>query len=424
MQDGIGKAAGDSISFITDANVTLSTADTSTRFRAGTKAQLDAGTIPGGVTGSITHGSDAAVLSIQALAGLNSGGSATTGAIRVFNLAEYGTNNNINYFWAKANAQIITTLADSGSYKFTISADNGAGTTNERQFWWVGDANEYPDQTVTPGAVTTSATTLKQISGVDYLQAATFSIPFTADNMFNPVYGDNTGASTQNVVYESDYFANVTTGSQAGDIPAHDAQMSLTVDRSLQASLPAVSSTGELSSPTANIRVYKPGKGTDGVLSNSITLNSTYYVNSWASDPAANLTEYFLGESKRLTAWNTSPGSWNSSAALVDGNLQVRNGRLVGGDDTAAGGTYTSFGTGDQYYWREFAFPGSQANQDISTYAFGQSGFGSNLGAWGSGADIEIIAARPEDLSAGVPTVVYDFAVAALTTNGNQSIPD
>jgi hypothetical protein len=334
----VGKSAGDSISFITDANVTLSTADTSTRFRAGTKVQLDAGTIPGGVTGSITHGSDAAVLSIQALAGLSSGGSATTGAIRVFNLAEYGTNNNINYFWAKANAQIITTLADSGSYKFTISADNGAGTTNERQFWWVGDTNEYPDQTVTPGVVTTSATTLKQISGVDYLQAATFSIPFTA----------------------------------------------------------------------------------------SITLNSTYYVNSYATDPAANLTEYFLGESKRLTAWNTSPGSWNSSAALVDGNLQVRNGRLVGGDDTAAGGTYSSFGTGDQYYWREFAFPGSQANQDFTTYAFGQSGFGNNLGAWGSGADIEIIAARPEDLSGGtgVPTIVYDFGVAALTTNGSQSIPD
>ena len=408
----VGKAAGDSIAFITDPNVTLSTADTSTRFRAGTSASLAAGTTPGGVTGSITHGSDAAVLSIRPLAS----GVGTTNDIRISALDEFGTNNNINYFWAKANAQIITTLADSGSYKFTISADNGAGTTNERQFWWVGDANEYPAQTVTPGAVTTSATTLKQISGVDYLQAATFSIPFTADNMFSPVYSNN------NVLYQSNYFSNATTGSQAGDIPAHDAQMSLTIDRSLQASLPAVSSTGELSAPTATIRVSKPGKS--NVTSNSITLNSTYYVNSWASDPAANLTEYFLGESKRLTAWNGSTGGWNSSAALVDGNLQVRNGRLVGGDDTAAGGTYSSFGTGDQYYWREFAFPGSQANQDINTYAFGQSGFGSNLGAWGSGADIEIIAARPEDLSAGVPTIVYDFAVAALTTNGNQSIPN
>lgn len=416
----VGKAAGDVIPFVTDANITLSTADTSTRFRAGTKAQLDAGTTPGGVTGSITHGSDAAVLSIHPL----SSGTGTTNSIFVNSLEQFGTNNNINYFWAKANARIVTALSDSGSYKFTISADNGAGTTNERQFWWVGDINEYPTQTVTPGAVTTSATTLKQISGVDYLQAATFSIPFTANNMFNPVYGNSTGASTENVVYQSSYFTNETTGSQAGDIPAHDAQMSLTIDRSLQASLPAVSSTGELSAPTATIVVSKPGKSS--VTSNSITLNNTYYVNSWASDPAANLTEYFLGESKRLTAWNTAPGSWNSTAALVDGNLQVLNGRLVGGDDTAAGGTYSSFGTGDQYYWREFAFPGSQANQDINTYAFGQSGFGNNLGAWGSGADIEIIAARPEDLAGGtgVPTIVYDFAVAALTTNGNKSIPD
>ena len=404
----VGKAAGDSISFITDANVTLSTADTSTRFRAGTSASLAAGSTPGGVTGSITHASDAAVLSIRPLAS----GVGTTSDVRISALDEFGTNNNINYFWAKANAQIITTLADSGSYKFTVSADNGAGTTNERQFWWVGDANEYPNQTVTPGAVTTSATTLKKISGIDYLQAATFAIPFTADNMFNPVY------SNSNVLYQSSYFSNATTGSQAGDIPAHDAQMSLTIDRSLQASLPAVSSTGELSAPTATIRVSKPGKS--NVTSNSITLNSTYYVNSWASDPAVNLTEYFLGEGKRLTAWNTAPGSWNSNSVLVDGNLQVRNGRLVGGQQ----GDYPAFGTGVQYYWREFAFPGSQANQDINTYAFNQSGFGNNLGAWGSGADIEIIAAKPEDLSAGVPTIVYDFAVAALTTNGNKSIPN
>ncbi len=422
----VGKVAGDSIAFITDPSVTLSTADTSTRFRAGTKAQLDTSSIPGGVTGSIAHASDAAVLSIQALTGIGAGGSSTTGAIRVFNLAQFGTNNNINYFWAKANAQIITTLADSGSYKFKISADNGAGITNERQFWWVGDSNEYPTQTVTPGAVTTSATTLKQISGVDYLQAATFSIPFTADNMFNPVYGNHLGTETENVVYQSDYFTNETTGSQAGDIPAHDAQMSLSIDRPLTADLPATNSTGELSAPTATIKVLKPGKGSNGVTSNSITLNNTYFVNSYTSDPAANLIEYFLGESKRLTAWNGSIGGWNSSAALVDGNLQVRNGRLVGGDDTAAGGTYSSFGTGDQYYWREFAFPGSQANQDINTYTFGQVGFGNNLGAWGSGADIEIIAARPEDFSGGtgVPTIVYDFAVAALSTNGNKSIPD
>lgn len=410
----VGKVAGDSIGFITDPGITLTTADTSTRFRAGTKAQLDVSSIPGGVTGSIAKGSDAAVLSIQALAGISAGGSSVTGAIRVFDLAQFGTNNNINYFWAKANAQIITTATDSGSYKFIISADNGAGSSNERQFWYVGNSSEYPNQTITPGSVTTSASTLKKISGIDYLQAATFSIPFTADEMFSPVY------SNSNVLYSSGYFSNATTGSQAGDIPAHDAQMSLTIDRTLSSNLPALSSTGELSAPTATIRVSKPGKS--NVTSTSITLNSTYFVNSYTSDPAANLTEYFLGEGKRLTAWNGSIGGWNSTSALVDGNLQVQNGRLIGGQQ----GDYPAFGTGDQYYWREFAFPGSQANQDISTYAFGQVGFGSNLGAWGSGADIEIIAARPEDgiLSTGVPTIVYDFAVAALSTNGNKSIPD
>jgi hypothetical protein len=381
----VGYSAHQEVPIITSNSVTLSTPSTSTIFRAGKNSDLVANTLEGGITGSITYGSTSPVLSIRAL----TAGTGTTDNINITSLAQYNT------FWVKANAQIPHTITatNTGSYKYAVSADNGAGTTNTRQVFWVGTtAQNYPNQTVTPGTVTSASVTYNELSGIKYLKTATFTIPMTADNMFNPVYNLN------NVTFISSYFSNLTTGTQGSDTPSFNDQLSIPgTTRDLSSNTNSAQST-----PTAQIRVIKPGKS--NVTSNSFNISHTP-VNSYVSAQSTATIEYFLDEDKRDTGFAQT--AWTPSATLTTGNLQVQNGRLIAGNT----GDYSGF-TGAQYYYRTFT--GYSAGVAGGDFDFDNSGgtVFSSISAWGSGGDLEMIIVRPEDVSVGVPSKIYDFGRA------------
>ena len=129
-------------------------------------------------------------------------------------------------------------------------ADNGAGETNNKDLWWVGDvaSGHYPDQTVTPGTVTTSGEEFNYLSGMTYLKAAIFTIPLTAENMFSPVYEIN------NVTWQSNptnkYFNNVNGGTAKGaSAPVFNSVLTATDDLTLRfTGQTTFNTTGEVAS--------------------------------------------------------------------------------------------------------------------------------------------------------------------------------
>jgi hypothetical protein len=234
----VGTSAHSSISTLSSTTtVTLNTPDTSTRFRAGKNSDRVANTLIGGVSSSKALGS--ATLSVLSTRALTSG-NGSTDTIQITDIAQYNT------FWAKANARINDTLTVTGSYKYAISADNGAGTTNTYQMWYVGTSGDYPNQTVTAATPVTSSTTFNYLSGIPYLKTATFTLGITGSNLFNPVYNQN------QISFASSFFSSLSTGSNA---PNFNDTLLLNVTRTLTAN----TNSGQ-NSPTFTVTATKPGK--------------------------------------------------------------------------------------------------------------------------------------------------------------------
>jgi hypothetical protein len=360
------------------------TPSTSTIFRAGKYSNLSpSNVLEGGVSASIASGSQTlTVYSTRAL----SAGTGTTGAINITSLAQYNT------FWVKANAQIQHTLTTTGSYKYAVTADNAAGTTNTSQLWYVGGAGDFPTQAVTADTPITSSTTFNYLSGVPYLKTATFTLGITGSNLFNPVYNQN------QVSFTSTYFSTLTTGSNS---PNYNDTLRLNVTRTLTANL----SSGQ-NSPTGTVTVSKPNKSNQ---STNYTLVSQR-VNSYSSAQSTNTTEYFLDEARRYGDFQTT--SWDNTAILTDGNLQVQNGRLINGKV----GDYTAFTATTQEYFRALTVTSFTAG---GTHNFTVSGF-SSVSQWGSGGELEIAFVKAADVTgAKTASTIWDFGRAFGNNSGN-----
>ena len=208
--------------------------------------------------------------------------------------------------------------------------------------------------------------------------------------MFNPVY------QISNVTWASSYFSNSSGGTTGGDTPQFNDTLNFTKDLNLTANI----NSGQ-SLPTATLTVSKPGKS--NVTSPSFNI-STYKINSYVSAQSTNTVEKFLDEDKRDTGFTQV--AWTPSATLTNTNLQVQNGRLITGNT----GDYSGF-TGAQYFYRTFA--GYSNGQAGGNFDFNNSpNVFSSISAWGSGGDLEMIIVRPEDITAGVPSKIYDFGRA------------
>lgn len=371
----VGASAYNNVSLLTSATtVTLNTPDTSTRFRAGKNSDRIAGTLIGGVTSSKALGDAAlAVSSTRAL----TAGNGSTGTIQITDIAQYNT------FWAKANARINDTLTVTGSYKYNISADNGAGTTNTFQMWYVGGASDYPNQTVTAATPITSSTVFNFLSGISYLRTATFTLGITGSNLFNPVYNQN------QISFASSFFTNINTGSNT---PNFDDTLLLEIDRTLTSN----TNSGQ-SLPTFTVTATKPGKS--NASSGTVTL-ANQKVNSYISAQSTNTVEPFLDEARRYGDFQTT--SWDSTAALTDGNLQVQNGRLIAG----VAGDYPSFVASTQEYFRALTVTAARSS---GTHTFSVSSF-SSVSPWGSGGELEIAFAKTADITgAETAAPIWDF---------------
>jgi hypothetical protein len=353
-------------------------------FPAGKKSDFTpSNVLEGGVTASITAQGDPASLSIKAL----NTGDGTVGALTI----SLTTFNNL---WVKGAATIAHTMVDTGSYKYQLLADQEAGQSIEKQYFYLGT---YADPSVTTGTITSGSATYNDLSGVKYLKTATFNIPTTGSDLFNPVYNLNQFS------FSSTYTNSVTTGSQASDTPQFGDILELEVNPTLSAGL----SSGQ-DSPTGTVAVTKPGK--TGTYNASYTL-TPQKVNSYVSDPATTTNEPFLGESKRYTNLNTS--TWTSSNPLNNGDLQVQNGRLVGGN-AAGGGDYSGFASA-QNYFRLFE-SGLGNGKSNGTYNLTATGF-TQLQQWDSGnAGLEASIVIIEEVTGGfTASKIFDLARAAVT---------
>ncbi len=354
-------------------------------FPAGKKSNFDpSNVLEGGVTASITAQGDPASLSIKAL----NTGNGTVGALTI-SLVTF------NNLWVKGAATIAHTMADTGSYKYQLLADQEAGQSVEKQYFYLGT---YADPSVTTGTITSGSVTYNDLSGVKYLKTATFNIPSTGSDLFNPVYNLNQFSFSSAYTFDN----NITTGSKVSDTPQFGDILELEVNPTLSAGL----SSGQ-NAPTGTVAVTKPGK--TGTYNASYTL-SPEKVNSYVSDPATATNEPFLGESKRYTNLNTP--TWVSSNPLNNGALQVQNGRLVGAN-AAGGGDYSGFAS-QQNYFRLFE-SGLGNGKSNGNFNLSATGF-TQLQNWDSGnAGLEAAIIVVEEITGGLTSSkIFDLARAAV----------
>ena len=405
-----GFTGGSSIKFTNDPSYNLSTANTGTRFRAGKYADFNpSNVLEGGVSSSIEFRGGAASIETHALsAGQNPG---TSGKIELTSLAQYET------FWMKANARINQSIAAdaTGSYKYQLLADNGAGSTNSRDLAFAGanGSTFNPTPTVSPGSIagnasgqiTSGSVTYRFMSGVPYLKTADFTIPMTAENMFLPVYQES------NVNYISTtFFGNAPTpgGTTGADAPNFNDSLSDSKVIPLKSNV-----ISGITLPTCTVRVFKPGHSE--VTSTSVTLSNTP-VQSYAADQTGN-AETFRDETQRLEQDYST--AWTPNSVLANGNAQTRNGVVlspnVGNISPASvnnGSGYTGF-TGRQYWIRKFT--GFTVGKISGTYSL--AGTFSGISQWGSGGDLEVLLIDTFNIAGGSPSAIYDLGRAAGTSN-------
>lgn len=344
-------------------NLVIVSPNTSTAFRAGLASAISASLI-GSVSASMMYDTSS-VFTTRDSRLLSAGvGSGSNNILKIDSIVATSS------IWAKANATIADVMTQTGSYQYYLSADNGAGQTNVFQIWYCGTALDFPVASMVATPVTGAiAESLVSMSGITYYGAGT-SVPiyFQAQNLYRPVYYST---ALQEASIQSSYFSTQNVGT--GSVPQE--YETLTVSQSVALTSNMSSSFGNTGSFTTTLR--KPNKS--DVTSANIGIGSrgicTYSTRSTA------LLEYFQDEVKRYTHYTQS--FWASSASLVDGQLQVQNGRLIEGRFA----NYTSFTTAKQIYYRVF----TPTNGNVQgTLTVNKNGFASFVTPWGGSGSLQI----------------------------------
>jgi hypothetical protein len=367
--------------------------------RAGKASDISA-SLFGGVSSSRAYGTNAfSVVDIRPLSsGLGSTNTIDIDGLRVFNT-----------FWAIVTSSIDDTINQTGSVQYRVSADNGAGITNAFQYFYVGGASDYPNQTLSGGTSVTSSVTFNYLSGIEYLRTANFAVSFTGSNLFDPVYNLNQCSLA------SSFFTTLNTGSNT---PQYNDVLRLTANRSLL----ATTHSGQ-ANPTCTITATKPGKSNATL---AVTLSNTK-INSYTSPVSTNSnnsqTDVFVDEARRYTNLNTA--GFASGSTLTDGNLQVQNARLIvgrWGDYGAFLSGSTSAATTYANYFRD-SIPGT-TNRIGGTFSLlrNTNAFAAStpISAWGSGGRLEAVLVLKADIT-GPETAnfYYDLGRAVGANSGN-----
>ena len=332
-------------------------------------------------------------------------GNGTSGILTVSNISQYNT------FWAAASASISDTISQTGSVRYTISADNTAGTSNEYQLFYVGSITDYPNVTIPLFTASLANITYNWLSGIQYYKTADILLTTSGSNLFKPVYNQN------QVSFTSTYFSTLTTGSNTN--ASTDVLILTNASRSLTANL----SSG-VTIPTATVSMSKPGKS--NVTSNT-NLGTGLFVNSYSSAQATNNSntqvEYFLDEAYRMTDLQTA--AFASGSTLTNGNLQVRNGILIVGQygdygSLTQGGTVAGYAN---YFRKSDPSSDNRQNGTITltrvANAFGAS---SPIAAWGSGTgELEACLVLSSDIT-GPTTANFYYDLGRVVGNDSGNI--
>ena len=386
------------------SQVTTATAATNVDLRAiGTRAGKYSDFNPtnvllGGVSSSRSYGTSAfSVVDTRAL----TEGVGSTNTIDIDGLNRYNT------FWMQVTASIDDTISATGSVRYKISADNGAGETNAYQLFYVGGVSDFPAQSVSNFTSSLSSITFNYLSGVQYYKTADIVLSLTGSNLFSPVYNQN---QTQ---LSSTYFTNVSTGSNS---PNWDDILTIDVTRTLAANLSSGQSAGQ-----ATATLTKPNKSnvTSNVNLGNIPINS--YSSAQATQGNTQI-EYFLDEEYRMEDLQTD--SWTSTNSLVEGELEVQNGILRaprwGNYPALLYGSTDSAANYAQYFRRSDPASDNRQNGTFkvtrNTNAFASS---TPISAWGSGGELEVVMILSGDVTgATTANAYYDLGRAVGNDSG------
>lgn len=383
---------------VSTTTATLLTPNISTTFRAGKASDISA-SLNGGVSASRADGvSDFGVINNRPLVD----GIGATGIIEITAIDEYNT------FWAKANAKINDTLTQTGSVKYKISADNNAGETNAYQLFYCGDSFDFPAQSFlsspTDGGV--GAEYLSYLSGVEYYTTnTTFTSSFTAQNMFNPVYyiGNQTMMASN---YTGTTYVNAVGTPNNNDL-LEGPDTTITLLSGKQSSFDSVG--------TGTITLFKAGKSN---ISDTFNLGSKP-INSKGTTSIIGDTcnEYFDDEAKRWSDLQTI--TFNSGSALVDGDLQVQNGRLICGVYGDYVAHVSGSGLDQAQYIREITPDTTYRQSGDCEIKFYSGAFGETISEWGGLGKLQLALVMDGDIvSATSASQVYDLGRAFGNDSG------
>ena len=331
--------------FVKTTDVRFRSPSVNNKFRAGAKSNFQpTNQLIGGVSASKKfRDGTMEVFSKRALsAGTNNSGE----GIRITSLEVY------NEIWVKANAEIHDTLSGTGSYVYKMSADNGAGETNEFTLSYVGNNTHFPHPSISDEgtSITVGNEQNSYLSGIAYYdQGTTFTTTgVTVNNLFNPVYKTNHGQFASS--YTNTALQNVPTNINANP-PTGPNHNDTYGPRSFTITVENNKTSNGTTAQTGTLTFSKPGRtaatvtktlGNKGINSKSTPSN--------ANNQSPNIfnVEDFFTETHRKNN-ETGTGTWDSTATLTNNNLAVVNGKLFHGNKIGSG--FSSF---NQHYFRIF----------------------------------------------------------------------
>ena len=359
-QGGYGTNSSITRYYITSSSITLSTANTSSIFSAGSLV-------------TSTYG----VINFKRYNSSSPSGAGYGTIDLTTNFAVGYTNNNLkltglatsNSIWTKANAQILTYSQTTPGYEaYTIAHTENSQETNAYEVWKDPWTQSNPSPIHSQAAIASTYTqTIKYLSGIGYYTTGTgFSVYFKgAAGIFSSCYN-----TTQ--IYGISGTGLVTaTGTTSS--PLYSGELDKTGSNHVRVTLNSASASSF--NKYLTVTLYKAGGGTSASNATISRANNTY------STTSTTTFDGFQDEQFRLVIG--SGIAFTSNIDMANGNAQVRSGTLsypLAADyDTEYGGSH-SF-TGDQEYQRYFY----KTSASTGSLAFG--GFtASNVAAYGTGS--------------------------------------
>jgi len=394
---------GDLVSnLIVDNTYTLSTPNPTTRFSDDQTAN------PEGQVTNVLDGVDGNTRLISAGVGID--GAMEITAVDVFNT-----------IWRKVNARIAFTQLTEGEALHAIRHNPASGSPDQTADFAVlyDDQNSAPAFGVVPSHVV-SVEVLRPLSGINYYaEGTTFTVDFEAAiGIFQKAYHP-TEVAQLSVPGASNVSVNPAVPPAVNDAFTASAGITLIAG--------AVAVLG----PNVSVTLRKPD-GANTVATDALARG----INTYSAGASTSVFDLFVDELQRLQLG--SAVAWVSSAVLVDGNAQARNGLLVHGADGDYG-AFVADGVFERIMAVGVASGGTVRLNGITAATIGGFGTGTfNVllqletdGVWfdlgtdfgvnnGDGTGSSPANSKGARISSSGGDLVFSFGLFSTGTNGNE----